>query len=56
MLVVNPYRASIGAMLFMTQEQRAVRDEIIAHFESLPREYQIMAERNREALENLGIW
>lgn len=56
MLVVNPYRASIGAMLFMSAEQREVRDEIVAHFESLPREYQIMAERNREALENLGVW
>lgn len=56
MLVVNPYRASIGAMLFMSAEQRVIRDEIIAHFESLPREYLIMAERNRETLERLGVW
>jgi hypothetical protein len=56
MLVVNPYQASIGAMLFMSSEQRAVRDEIVAHFESLPREYQIMAQRDREALESLGVW
>jgi hypothetical protein len=56
MLSVNPYRASIGAMLFMTPEQRAVRDEILAHFDSLPHEYKILAERNREALERLGVW
>ena len=56
MLIVNPYRASIGSILFMTPEQREVRDEIISHFESMPRNYLIMAERNREALENLGVW
>src|SRR5215831_13283409 len=55
MLVVNPYQASIGAMLFMTAEQRAVRDEVVAHFEALPREYQIMAQRDRETLERLGV-
>ena len=51
MLVCNPYKASIGAMLFMTAEQKALRDEIIAHFEALPRAYQIMAQRDRYALE-----
>ncbi len=56
MLVVNPYRASIGAMLFMSPEQKAIRDEIVAHFEALPKAYLIMAERNREALESLGVW
>jgi hypothetical protein len=56
MLVCNPYRASIGALLFMTPEQRAVRDEVLAHFESLPKAYLVMAERNREALESLGVW
>jgi hypothetical protein len=56
MLVCNPYKASIGSMLFMTSEQRAVRDEILAHFESLPREYMILAQRDRQALESLGVW
>ena len=56
MLVCNPYQVSIGACLFMTAEQKAVRDEITAHFETLPREYQIMAQRDREALERLGVW
>ncbi len=56
MLSCNPYRASIGAMLFMSSEQRAIRDEVLAHFDAMPREYRIMAERNREALEALGVW
>lgn len=56
MLVCNPYRASIAAALFMSAEQRAVRDEIIAHFDALPKAYLVMAERNREALEALGVW
>lgn len=56
MLVVNPYRASIGAMLFMSPEQKAIRDEVLAHFESLPHAYLVMAEHNRESLEALGVW
>ena len=56
MLVCNPYRASIASLLFMSAEQKAVRNEIVAHFEAMPRDYRIIAERNREALEALGVW
>jgi hypothetical protein len=56
MLVCNPYKASIGAMLFMSAEQKAVREEVLAHFEAMPKDYLIMAERNREALESIGVW
>jgi hypothetical protein len=56
MLVVNPYKLSIGAVLFMTAEQRAIFEEVKNHFDALPREYRIMAERDREALEHLGVW
>jgi hypothetical protein len=56
MLSCNPYKASIGSMLFMNEAQRAVRDEVLAHFDALPREYRIMAQRDREALERLGVW
>jgi hypothetical protein len=56
MLSCNPYQASIGAMLFMSAEQREIRDEVLAHFDALPREYRIMAQRDREALERLGVW
>jgi hypothetical protein len=56
MLACNPYKASIGAMLFMSEEQRLIRDEVLAHFDALPREYKILAQRDREALETLGVW
>jgi len=56
MMVCNPYRVSIAALIFMTVEQRAIYDEIVAHFEALPREYMIMAQRDRYALERLGAW
>jgi len=56
MLVVNPYQASVCAMLFMTAEQKEIFHEIKNHFDALPREYQIMAQRDREALERFGVW
>ena len=56
MLSVNPYQASIGSMLFMSGEQRAIRDEVLAHFDALPHAYRIMAQRDRAALEALGVW
>ncbi len=43
-------------MLFMTAEQRAIRDEVLAHFDSLPRDYRNGSDRDREALEALGVW
>lgn len=56
MLVCNPFQASVAAVLFMSADQRAIFEEVKAHFDSLPREYQIMAQRDREALESLGVW
>jgi hypothetical protein len=56
MLVCNPYKAGIATMLFMSTEQRAIMQEVTVHFESMPREYLIMAQRDREALEALGVW
>jgi hypothetical protein len=56
MLVCNPYQVGIGVMLFMTAEQKEICEEVTKHFEELPREYQIMAQRDREALECIGAW
>ena len=56
MMVCNPYQVSIGAVLFMSAEQRALFEEVQAHFNTLPREYQILAQRDRETLEKLGAW
>ena len=56
MMVCNPYQVSIGACLFMSQEQRDIFNEVKDHFDALPRAYQIMAQRDRETLESLGVW
>jgi hypothetical protein len=56
MLSCNPFKVSIGAILFMTAEQRAVHEEVLAHFNAMPAAYRLMADRDREALEKLGVW
>lgn len=54
--VVNPYKLGIATLMFMSSEQRAVFNEVEAHFKALPPEYRNMADRDREALEALGVW
>ena len=56
MMSCNAYQASIAAALFMSAEQKAIYHEVMNHFNSLPHAYRIMAQRDREALENLGVW
>ena len=56
MLVANPFKAGIATMLFMSDEQRAVMHEVTAHFEAMPRDHTILADRDREGLEGLGVW
>lgn len=56
MIVCNPYQVSIGAIMLMTPLQRELFEEVKTHFESLPRAYLVMAQRDREALETLGVW
>jgi len=56
MMACNPYQVSIGACLFFNDAQRAVFEEIKNHFDALPHAYRVMAQRDREALERLGVW
>jgi len=56
MLSCNPYKASIAAQMFFSEEQRSIAKEITTHFDALPHAYKIMAQRDRYALENLGVW
>ena len=56
MIVCNPYRVGVATIMFLSPEQRAVYDEVREHFDALPHDHLIMAERNREALESLGVW
>jgi len=56
MLACNPYKASIAALLFMTAEQRAVQTEITAALDALPRHVRAGLDKDRAALEALGVW
>lgn len=56
MMSCNPYLVSIGALLFMSEEQRAIQIEVMAFFDSLPASTRTAAERNRATLEALGVW
>jgi hypothetical protein len=54
MLSINPYKASIGGMLFMTQEQREIQSFVTAWFDANPQYRGI--DRDRRILESLGVW
>lgn len=54
MLSINPYKASIGGLLFMSAEQKIIQGMITAWFDSHP-EFRGM-DRDRRALEILGVW
>lgn len=55
-LVCNPFKASICALMFMGPEQRAIFEEVKAHFDALPKKDRTGADRDRAALERLGVW
>lgn len=56
MLAVNPFKASIAGMMFMSEEQRAIRAEIERHFDSMPKAERIAFDKDRAGLERLGVW
>jgi hypothetical protein len=56
MLAVNPYKASIAGMMFMTAEQMQVREEVQAYFDAMPKRESITFDKDRAGLERLGVW
>ena len=56
MMACNAYKVNIGGVMFMSQEQRAVFREVEAFCDALPRETRIKLDRDRAALESLGVW
>lgn len=56
MLSVNPYKASITAQILFTEEQRAIANELTDCFDALPHSARIAIQRDRNALERLGVW
>jgi hypothetical protein len=43
-------------MMFMSEEQRAIRAEIERHFDSMPKAERIAFDKDRAGLERLGVW
>lgn len=56
MLVVNPYKVSVGRLMFMSQEQRSLMNEVTAWFERIPRDHMLASDRDRKILSKLGVW
>ena len=56
--VCNPYKLSIASMLFMSPEERAIYDEILALFEWMKAQSGncVLLDPDRLALEKLGAW
>lgn len=52
-MVCNPYKASIFGQMMMTDEQRAIYEEVLHIFEALNIRGM---DRDRNALEWLGAW
>lgn len=50
-MAINPYKVSIGAVLFMSSEQKAIFHEVEAALKGC-----IHLDRDRSALQALGVW
>jgi hypothetical protein len=60
MLNVNPFKVSIVAQMFFGPEEKAVFDEVMACWDSLPPKVKAVLQygldKDRRALEDLGAW
>ena len=56
MISCNPYKVGIATLMFMSPEQRAVFEEVKTYFDALSRDRRVAADRDRLALERLGVW
>jgi len=56
MFECNIYKASIGAVIFMSPEQKAVFKEVTDFFHTLPKSIMTAQQRDRKTLEGLGVW
>lgn len=56
MLCCNPFKASITAAMLMSGEQIAVYKEVRDLFDAMPRSVRVAMDKDRAALEGLGVW
>lgn len=55
MLACNPFKASIGGMMFMKADQKEIMREVTAYIDARPALKKVL-DRDRNALEQLGVW
>jgi hypothetical protein len=56
MLCCNPFKASIAGLMFMDGEQQQVMREVESFFRAMPKAERIAFDKDRAALERLGVW
>lgn len=52
----NPFKTSVGTIMFFTDEQRKLYDNLVEAFDKLPRSVAARFDYDRAALETLGVW
>lgn len=55
MLSCNPFKTSIGGMMFMKADQKDIMREVTAYIDARPALEKVL-DRDRNALEQLGVW
>ena len=55
MLACNPFKASIGGMMFLKPEHKAIMQEVIDYMDARPALAKVL-DRDRAGLEKLGVW
>jgi hypothetical protein len=60
MLNVNPFKVSVYAQMMFSADEKAVFDEVMACWDSLPQHVKAVLQygldKDRKALEELGAW
>lgn len=52
----NPFKTSVGTIMFFTDEQKAIYENLSQAFDKLPRSVAARFDYDRAALETLGVW
>jgi hypothetical protein len=56
MMVCNPYKASVFGLIMMSDEQRAIREQVTAYFDLMTKAERISYDKDRATLEACGVW
>ena len=56
MMIVNPYKVSIGQLMFLSDDQRAFFDAMTVHIEGKLNRDRMRLDRDRMRIEMMGAW